>query len=922
MAADPKNPSRIFIATNNRHYIGEDKEKYADKRTFLIFSFNLKTRQVEYLANFGEVKQLLVTPQSDFLVAIQRRNLYIIDVNVREENGDCKYHKLTHALNLYAAAIHPKEQFLAVGDERGEIIFFHCFEKNKKDQNTSQIASNVVTSKHHWHSYAVSSLSFDAEGAHMYSGGQEMVLVVWQLSTGSRDFLPRLGAPIEDIVISPDQTLMALTLADNCVKIVNTRSRELEVLVEGPVFRNPVRTGLVQHPQNQGIAFGSTDGRLQFFSVGDDRSLGRLQVAPRNPVSVLNEQKVPESQVDFLAFSRNGDWLATVDRRSGAPTSALKFWSVAQAASTSRDNQPSYELNTQVMNAHSEKITSLAYHPTLDMCVTTAGDGKFKVWVVVEREEQQQQAQQGSATPLPAPPSNATRLSDMCWACRSVGFYRDLEATAAAFSPDGSVLAVAYQHIITLWNPYNNTLLSTLTYPPPYEKIRRLAFLSSGSDLVAYSDFNLYAWDLLTSSVRWVQHMSVSTLAIDPLSPSRFAVVASPPNRQKLATVVEWDSVESPKPTMVWRSSHLVKALMFQRIASPTPGAPKNKISRKKAGLKSHLVYLNAFDEFFALEQVTAEQKEALSRKQKRTETVMIQSILEAQQRELNAKTLTEGPSVFKQIYGDPDTVLEMMDVDSDQQPTAAVVMPKIKAKQKKMPLSTSGDPATRKMVERFLAQLDAPSHALPPPSALFAQFAEALATKAEPDADAETAAKKPKTAAAASAVPSSAALSSEPIAPTGEIFNEARLLEKEASSGMFFMKEVFSFARSAEGPKRSLPDSVAEVAVPESLLQRLGSVTLSDVILPESKPASSAPDAVNKTPSKKNNKQAEAAQTPTTKRKSSDASTPAPSPSPKPSAAPATPSQTKTPKQQAPPSTDKKRTKRKRQSTGDDDDE
>jgi hypothetical protein len=42
MTADPKNPSRIFIAANNRLYSGEDKEKYADKRTFLIFSFNLK----------------------------------------------------------------------------------------------------------------------------------------------------------------------------------------------------------------------------------------------------------------------------------------------------------------------------------------------------------------------------------------------------------------------------------------------------------------------------------------------------------------------------------------------------------------------------------------------------------------------------------------------------------------------------------------------------------------------------------------------------------------------------------------------------------------------------------------------------------------------------------------------------------------
>ena len=34
--------------------------------------------------------------------------------------------------------------------------------------------------------------------------------------------------------------------------------------------------------------------------------------------------------------------------------------------------------------------------------------------------------------------------------------------TAAAFSADGSVLAVAAETLITLWNPYKNVLLAVL----------------------------------------------------------------------------------------------------------------------------------------------------------------------------------------------------------------------------------------------------------------------------------------------------------------------------------------------------------------------------------------------------------------------------------------------------------------------------
>ena len=48
--------------------------------------------------------------------------------------------------------------------------------------------------------------------------------------------------------------------------------------------------------------------------------------------------------------------------------------------------------------------------------------------------------------------------SRACWSCESVGFYRDLPALGADFAEDGSVLAVTFDSVLTLWDPDNNTL--------------------------------------------------------------------------------------------------------------------------------------------------------------------------------------------------------------------------------------------------------------------------------------------------------------------------------------------------------------------------------------------------------------------------------------------------------------------------------
>jgi NET1-associated nuclear protein 1 (U3 small nucleolar RNA-associated protein 17) len=59
---------------------------------------------------------------------------------------------------------------------------------------------------YHWHSRAVKALTFTKDGGYLISGGEESVLVLWQLTTSFHQFIPRLGGPIIGIQITPDET--------------------------------------------------------------------------------------------------------------------------------------------------------------------------------------------------------------------------------------------------------------------------------------------------------------------------------------------------------------------------------------------------------------------------------------------------------------------------------------------------------------------------------------------------------------------------------------------------------------------------------------------------------------------------------------------------------------------------------------------
>ena len=65
-------------------------------------------------------------------------------------------------------------------------------------------------------------------GTYLLSGGEEAVLVLWQLDKDVKNFLPRLGSPIAKLTCSPNDSLFGVSLQNNgwCEICMSTANEE------------------------------------------------------------------------------------------------------------------------------------------------------------------------------------------------------------------------------------------------------------------------------------------------------------------------------------------------------------------------------------------------------------------------------------------------------------------------------------------------------------------------------------------------------------------------------------------------------------------------------------------------------------------------------------------------------------------------
>ncbi|XP_077978936.1 WD repeat-containing protein 75-like [Glandiceps talaboti] len=494
----PKSSNKLFAVL-------EDPDRDSRRNDHCLKSFYLPktTSKVANIQDTSEVirgierdqKKIAFGVNCEYVVSVTNQQLTVKFFN--QPNKKSFHHQ---SGTFSCVACHPTEYCIATGDSQGQLYLWRNFHGSPK---------NVSKHKNHWHALKLEDVCFSTEGSYIFSVGHECTVVQWQYQTNRKDFLPRLGAPILKVSCSRDGAHIATSHEDNAIHVISNRK-----IIQ--TFQGLTRTFLDQHmsasfptgflvdPRSKSVVMNGKPGHLQFYSMHKDKQLYHLDIVCQNYISPENlEKPLVHTEIENAAFDSNGDWLVTIERRDDGETSMemkLKFWQWS-------GKKQSFVLNTCVELPHQDKVNALCMKPynnkvdCTPMAVTASQDGKFKLWTLVDDSD--------------------IYRKNVCWNCQSVGFYHDQPADNAAFSSDGSLLAVAFTHAITLWDPTTNDLKTVLSQP--VEKTNTIRYLHFGNAvssqyLVSASDKYMTVWNLLTCTVHWTVALQLVTLVKDPLT--------------------------------------------------------------------------------------------------------------------------------------------------------------------------------------------------------------------------------------------------------------------------------------------------------------------------------------------------------------------------------------------------------------------
>ncbi|TKY89507.1 hypothetical protein EX895_002038 [Sporisorium graminicola] len=471
------------------------------------------------IAKTREAASIGVSPNGQWLVVVGSDKVQVARINDLA-SGFTRFissHPGSHQHQREAMtcmAFHPTDSTrLVTGDATGRIRVWYCLQNSfmapSKDEGDDGMERHAPSTVLHWHAHAVSSLCFSPNGVHLLSGGEEGVLVVWHLgasgNAASREFVPRLGAPLSAIAVANGldgrEQEYAVSLADGSITFVSSMTLKptrtftrikIDASRHLPGASIPTDTPvpLAVHPASRNIVLlAGHPSSLQFYDPIKDINTMELEVSPSNRVSRVEEEQIEPTRVERVVFSpfvssktaESGEWMVTFDSRNLSDfegevdvvsESSLKFW---------RWNPLNrrYTLNTRIDRPHNGlRLTSITFSPKSALLVTTAADGKVRSWHLASRKLK-------------------SGKTESYWACRSVFGYREQTPTTAAFSADGSILAVGQAGSVTLWSPESNLMSMVISAPELVGGVQSLAF--SGRYLGVATATTVLIWDLILS---------------------------------------------------------------------------------------------------------------------------------------------------------------------------------------------------------------------------------------------------------------------------------------------------------------------------------------------------------------------------------------------------------------------------------------
>ncbi|XP_071651739.1 WD repeat-containing protein 75 isoform X1 [Temnothorax longispinosus] len=451
-------------------------------KSIYIFT-KLQEYYIDVIGNHGE----------NLIALLHETDLHILDP---ARNLVDKIHKTgkTGRLPTWIAG-HPEEECVATGDSTGRVLVW---------RNLFQ--SRPYTAVFHWHTLPVTEIVFSKSGGHMYTGGGECVLVKWTLANPQhKSFLPRLPAPIKHLTIAPDNLYVAVSTLDNGIVIVNPQ-RKLTSVIQNFTWgvasssKDLFPAGLIVDPRTGSLVLNSRTGHVQFYNTHTKNLLYNINITAQNFLTQERDVIIVNTEVTKISLNHNGTWMATVEERNDKVSSIevrLKFWVYDL-------KKQIFVLNTSIELPHENGVNALYFQPdtTFDdgewLAVTTGKDNKFKLWNLGKS-------------------STIENKETKHWYCYGVGDYRNLAATDAGFSVDGSLLAVGFNSTLTLWMPETCELKSSLTHSQYNHPITRIEFGKHEAChlVVVVSQQHITVWNILTLAITWSVSLNVVSLTCD-----------------------------------------------------------------------------------------------------------------------------------------------------------------------------------------------------------------------------------------------------------------------------------------------------------------------------------------------------------------------------------------------------------------------
>ena len=300
----------------------------------------------------------------------------------------------------------------------------------------------------------------------LYSGGQEGVIVKWNAKTCEKvAMVPRLGATVCNIHNSAAHLVISTT--NNVLKIFTSNLNEVAI-IDG--LSADASKSMFWHYSAQTLAVMSTKKRqIQFFDPLTKSEKLTFDVSAVNQVLGERQDVVVNEDISFT-LSSCGEWLATVETNWDTLNgNCLKIW---------RYEAAKLILNTRINQPHSEpaRVLSFMTLPSGEKALLSCGKHRAKLWKF--------SASSGTWDPV-----------------RSFS-YLNKRPVCTSQSPDGSVIAIAFESSLTLWNADTFSMITCLSVKGDVVKTyQSLAFGTNESNHLIFgaTEDSVVVWNVLTN---------------------------------------------------------------------------------------------------------------------------------------------------------------------------------------------------------------------------------------------------------------------------------------------------------------------------------------------------------------------------------------------------------------------------------------